>query len=295
MFPLPDLRFPILIAALSLGAFQSVYAGTVLVDGPIGQVSTLDIQTEIANAPELTRKSILGRPTSIAQVARNIYVRRGFAQMAVNQNLDKDPTISAQLAQARDRVLSEALLKKMEAANTPSEAAALEWAATTYKVDPNRFKTGKQVRASHILVLGSTPNARHVAEEILAEVRANPSRFEALAAERSADQGSATEGGDVGFFGEGKMVKPFEDAAFNLKSEGDVSDLVVTQFGFHIIKLTGIRPAGIRTFEEVKDGLAREAIQKLKSQFRNNETDLMLGGIVLNNAAIESFSASHRD
>ena len=58
------------------------------------------------------------------------------------------------------------------------------------------------------------------------------------------------------------MVKAFDEAAFSLKTVGDVSDLVVTQFGFHIIKLTATRPAGIRTFEEVKDGLVREAMQK---------------------------------
>lgn len=283
------------IAALTVIATKMTLAGSILAEGPIGKITALDIQAEIVSAPELTKKSILSRPTSINQVARNLYVRRGFAKLAENQGLDNDPAIAAQLTQAREKVLSEALLKKMEATNVPSEAAALEWARTTYKVDPKRFETGKQVRASHILVLGSTPNARHVAEQILTEIKKSPTRFEELAKENSADQGSAADGGDVGFFGEGRMVKPFEDAAFALKAEGDVSDLVVTQFGFHIIKLTGTRPAGIRTFDEVKDGLVREATQKLKTQFRSNEAERMLADIVLDNQAIEAFSASQKD
>ncbi len=289
------LRNQFALAALAFVLSHSANANTAFISGPAGTITSLDVEAEIANAPDLTKQSIRSRPNSVAQVARNLYVRRGFAKMAEEQSLHKDPGVAAELAQAKEKILSEALLKKMEAANTPSESAALEWARTTYKVNPKRFETGKQVRTSHILILGNAPNARRIAEDTLAEVKANPAKFEELAKERSADQGSAANGGDVGFFGEGRMVKPFEDAAFALEMKGDVSDLVVTQFGFHIIKLTDTRPAGIRTFDEVKDGLVREAIQKLKNQFRTSETEQLLRDAAVDTQAIETFSASQKD
>lgn len=283
------------MSILAIALIQSANATTAFVSGPVGKVTALDLEAEISNAPELTKKSIRSRTQSVTQVARNIYVRRGFAQMAEAQALDNEPGIAAELAQAREKVLSEALLRKMEAENTPNEAAALQWAQTTYRVDPKRFETGKQVRVSHILLAGNAPNARQIAEETLAELRANPARFEELAKTRSADQGSAADGGDVGFFGEGRMVKPFEEAAFALQNKGDLSGIVVTQFGFHILKLTDSRPAGIRTFGEVKDGLVREAIQKLRSQFRTNETERLLRDAMVSTENIESFTSSHKD
>ncbi|MBM3358444.1 MAG: peptidylprolyl isomerase [Betaproteobacteria bacterium] len=83
--------------------------------------------------------------------------------------------------------------------------------------------------------------ARARAEEVLAELRRNPARFEELAKKHSQDPGSAANGGDLGFFGRGVMTKAFEDAVFKLK-EGEISPIVSSDFGFHIIRVTGVRP-----------------------------------------------------
>ncbi|MBI1966265.1 MAG: SurA N-terminal domain-containing protein [Betaproteobacteria bacterium] len=83
--------------------------------------------------------------------------------------------------------------------------------------------------------------AQKRAERILGELRKAPGSFEALARKHSQDPGSAERGGDLGFFGKGAMARPFEDAVFRLK-EGEIGPLVATEFGFHIIKLTGKRP-----------------------------------------------------
>jgi len=82
--------------------------------------------------------------------------------------------------------------------------------------------------------------ARKKAESILAEVRRDPSKFAEIAKANSQDAGSAAQGGDLGWFGRGALVKPFEDAAFKLKLN-EISSIVASEFGFHIIKLTGIR------------------------------------------------------
>jgi len=133
-----------------------------------------------------------------------------------------------------------------------------------YEANAARYRRPEQRRASHILIRvekNAAPEAIKAAEEkareILAQVKAHPDDFAKLAKAHSQDPGSAALGGDLGFFGRGMMVKPFEDAVFALQ-ENQISDLVRSDFGFHIIKLTGIRPEQARQFDEVKNEIAAE-------------------------------------
>ncbi|WAC72113.1 peptidylprolyl isomerase [Roseateles sp. SL47] len=127
-----------------------------------------------------------------------------------------------------------------------------------YKQNEKNFKAPEERRASHILVkvtpdmsAADKAKAKAKAESLVAEARKNPAGFAELAKKNSDDAGSAVRGGDLDFFGEGAMVKPFQDAAFAMK-EGDISDVVESDFGFHIIKLTGIRGGKLRPLEEVR-------------------------------------------
>lgn len=110
----------------------------------------------------------------------------------------------------------------------------------------------EQRRASHILIAERTQ-----AEQILKEIKQNPAKFEDLAKQYSKDPGSAAKGGDLGFFARGAMVKPFEDAAFGMKG-GEISGLVQSDFGFHIIKLTAIRHGAARSLDEVRADISQE-------------------------------------
>jgi peptidyl-prolyl cis-trans isomerase D len=101
-------------------------------------------------------------------------------------------------------------------------------------------------------------------EEILAEARKNPEKFAELAKQYSQDPGSAPQGGDLGYFGRGAMVKPFEDAAFKLK-EGEISPVVESEFGFHIIKLTGKRKGDGGAEERSASHILLNAPQDAKS------------------------------
>ena len=133
-----------------------------------------------------------------------------------------------------------------------------------YDSHADRYKAPEQRRASHILITvdATAPAteqkaAQARAEALLAKVRANPADFAKLAKENSQDPGSKGEGGDLGFFGRGSMVKPFEDATFALK-ENEISALVRSDFGFHIIKLTGVTPAKVKPLADVKNDIADE-------------------------------------
>ncbi len=141
-----------------------------------------------------------------------------------------------------------------------------EEARRFYEANPDRFGTPEERRARHILIPAGDSaeeeaRAKEKAAELAAALRADPSRFEALAKAESKDPGSAERGGDLGFFGRGAMVKAFEDAAFSLE-KGQVSDPVRSEFGFHVIQVTEVRPASVRPFEAVRD----EIVEELKRQ-----------------------------
>jgi len=163
--------------------------------------------------------------------------------------------------------------------NDPNSLVVTEAGARKYyDENPNQFQVPEMVRASHILISTelTDPNvdpnqfkakAKEKAEGLLKQVR-DGGDFAALAKENSACP-SAAQGGQLPEFGRGQMVKPFEDAAFGLKV-GEISDLVETQFGYHIIKVTEHRDPSTITFDQAKDQIVanlkssqtRQAFQK---------------------------------
>lgn len=121
----------------------------------------------------------------------------------------------------------------------------------------SEFASPEQRQASHILLLvaPTAPQAEQdavkaKAEQLLKQVKQDPAKFAELAKQNSQDPGSAVNGGDLGMFGRGMMVKPFDDAVFALKT-GEISGLVKSDFGYHIIKLTGVKASNATPFDQV--------------------------------------------
>ena len=147
---------------------------------------------------------------------------------------------------------------------TVSDADAQKY----YEGNQKQFTTEEQRRASHILIKvakdandATKAAAKEKAEKLLAEVRKNPADFAKLAKENSDDPGSAEKGGDLDYFARGLMVKPFQDAVDKMKV-GEISDLVQSDFGYHIITLTGIKPAEVKPFDAVKADIVAELKKK---------------------------------
>ncbi len=141
-----------------------------------------------------------------------------------------------------------------------------------YDQNITHYTTPEQRRASHILIAANKDAsaadkaaAKAKAESLLAEVRKNPADFAKIAKANSQDTASAEQGGDVGYFGDGMMVKPFADAAAKLKQD-EISDLVQSDFGYHIIELTGIKPAEVKPLDQVKDEIAAAIKTQLASK-----------------------------
>ena len=152
-----------------------------------------------------------------------------------------------------------------------------------YEENAARYTTPEERRASHILIkadkdapAAEREKAKARAEALQAEAKKNPAAFAELAKKNSEDPGSAERGGDLDFFGRGAMVKPFEDAAFALKP-GEISAVVPTDFGYHIIVVTATRGGEKRSFDavrgeiedEVKRQLAQKRFAELAAEFTN--------------------------
>ena len=238
--------------------------GKVLAEVNGGTVTTGDFERELKNLPEYL-KAMAETPQGRKEMLDTIVIRELILQQASKDGLDKAPEIEEKLQDLRKRLIVESFLKKKVEADSKVSDEDLK---KFYEQNKDKFKTGEQIKASHILV-----KTEAEAKGILAKIKAG-GNFEELAKKSSVDS-SAAKGGDLGWFGKGSMVPVFEKAALALK-EGQISDVVKSDFGFHIIKLTGKRPAGVRPFEEVKDQIKaavmptkqQEVFQKIKDELK---------------------------
>ena len=139
------------------------------------------------------------------------------------------------------------------------------------------FSVPEERSASHILIAVAknasaqqVDDARAKAEKIRGELKKDPKKFAELAKKYSQDPGSASNGGSLGFFKQGMMVKPFDDAVFSMK-KGEISDLVRSEFGFHIIRLDDIKPAETKSFNDARNEVMRlVAAQQAGKKFSDN-------------------------
>lgn len=142
-----------------------------------------------------------------------------------------------------------------------------------YEENAANFQGDEKRRASHILIAFNSASSQQAkdeakkrAEQILLDLKKNPTKFSEIAKKNSQDPGSAEKGGDLGVFGRGAMVKPFEDAVYSMKL-GQISDLVLSDFGYHIIKLTEVVGQS-QSFDTLKGQIRAELMyQKALSKF----------------------------
>lgn len=238
------------------------------------------------------------RDDLLGQQMRDAYVQSGFASSTVAENIirlnEQQRLISVSSIPFQSFVgeakVDEADLKKYYEQNQKEfqapEQVRVEYvklsadglsnkvevtadeARQYYDAHQGDFGTPEQRQAAHILIAvalaapqAEQDAAKAKAEQLLKQVKQSPAKFAELARLNSQDPGSAANGGDLGFFGRGMMVKPFEDAVFALKA-GEISGLVKSDFGYHIVKLLAVKPSGGQPFAEVRQEIESKLHQQ---------------------------------
>jgi peptidyl-prolyl cis-trans isomerase C len=240
--------------------------GPVLAEVSGTNITVDSFKKEIENLPPYL-KPMADTAEGKKEMLETMIMRELILQDAAKAGIENTPEVKEKLEELRKRLVVEAYLKKkVEEQSKVSDEDMKKF----YEQNKDKFKTGDQIKASHILV-----KTEKEANDILAKLKTG-GNFEELAKKYSSD-GAATKGGDLGWFSKGSMIPEFEKVAFAMK-EGETSGVVKTKFGFHIIKLTGKRAAGQRTFEEVKEqiksamlpGKQQEVFQKLKDELKKS-------------------------
>lgn len=249
-----------------------------------------DITLEIQQQPPIA--GAMASATSVGLVARIAGQRREISIAEISP-----AAVSAQVSTSDQDI--QAYYESHKADFTEPEAVRVEYVSLSlgdlgkaisvtekqvqdhFAVNASKFGPPEERSASHILIAapeGDT-NARKQAkvraEGLLAAIRNAPGTFAEVAKRESQDPGSAATGGSLGTFGRGMMVKPFEDVVFSMK-QGEISNLVETQFGFHIIRLDGVNsssPTLATVRQQVEDDIRNQQAQKqfadVAEQFNN--------------------------
>ena len=228
------------------GDVLATYAGNRLGSGRV--------MKEMERLPAPSR-AYLQAPDRKRQFVENMILNELLYAEGQKLGYDKDEDIDRQVNDLRRRLVVQRVVREFQ---KPPEVTD-EQAKTYYDDNPNLYST-TQIRVSHILVKDEA-----AAREIREQVKADPSKFADIAKEKSTDKTSGAKGGDLGMFGQGRMVPEFERAAFALKPN-EISDVVKTQYGYHVILLVDRKDGERRPFDQVKEQikatLRNKAIQE---------------------------------
>jgi len=215
------------------------------------KLTSADVVQEIERLPGPSR-AYLSAPDRKRQFVENMILNDLLFAEAQKAGYDKDPDIEKQLADMRKRLVVQRLMREYQTPPTITDEDAKKY----YDDNPNLFST-TQIKASHILV-----KDEDTAKRLHAQLVADPSKFAELAKQESIDKTSGAKGGDLGKFGQGRMVPDFERVAFSLKP-GQLSDPVKTQYGWHIILVSEREEGERKPFDQVKE--------QIKTALRNKQ------------------------
>ena len=173
-----------------------------------------------------------------------------FAKQARDIKIDKNPEVKIKLKESKDQILAMEYIEHLKKEIKLKDEELKNY----YEKNKNRYYQQEEINVSHILV-----KTKKEANEIQKELKQGRD-FAQLAREHSTCP-SKNNGGNLGWFGHGKMVPEFDKAAFDLK-KGEISDSVKTNFGYHIIRVEGIKNAGQMSFADVKEKLIKQLTEE---------------------------------
>lgn len=231
-------------------------------------VSVLDMEALLNGLRGPQQYKLFTNPDQVQRVADKLFVNKLLAEQARGLGLAEQPLHRTVIEQKVDEYLAAIRIKALNDEPVPDMSQA---AKEQYLANPETYSTPTMVRVAHILIrwkhrTGET-RPKEEARELINAVHQrllNGEDFETVALEVSEDPSVKKNKGDLGFFGRGKMVQSFDEAAFALKVPGELSGIIETSFGFHVLKLIERQDGELKPFEDVKD----QIIATLETQFR---------------------------
>ncbi|UCH45960.1 MAG: peptidylprolyl isomerase [Nitrospiraceae bacterium] len=273
----------IITLSIIVGCSQnSTPEGPVLVTVGKSAITEKDFMTQVSRVPDWAREQFKGKEGK-ERFLEEMIKRDLIYNQAKKMRLQNDKEYIEKLKEFEKMTLVALLLKKEiedKVQVTEDEARAL------FDENQDKFTIGTQLRASHILV-ETEDEAKNIHDRIT-----KGEDFAKLAKELSKDQGSAAKGGDLGYFGRGRMVPEFERAAMSLKP-GEVSSPVRSRFGYHIIKLTDIKKGDQASFDQSKAAIQKQLqgqkqkalldtfIEKLRAESKITKNEELIEAISL--------------
>ena len=283
-------------ACLTLILFAATTTVAISADLPPGAivkqgtaVLTLDdIDAFAARMPPEQRAGYFDNATRLDSTLRQLLVERQVANDARAIGLDKDPNVQRQILLATEATLSTARVAKLKADLKIPELDEL--ARERYQANRESFNVPEALDVVHILISTSKHSdeeAHALADKVHAEAVADPDNFSRLVSEYSEDPSAAENRGLMSEAGDKtKYVPQFADAANQLKTPGQISPVVKTGFGYHILMLVRKTPGRVRGYDEVKDGLVKELSDEYVKQQVLNYMQTMQSNEVESNAEL---------
>ena len=230
--------------------------GTILATIDNENITLQEFNKELDKIPA-NMKMLVATQTGKKNYLDRLIVKRLILREAKKEKIDSEKEFQDKLADIKDQLLIESVLKKKINSDTKMSDADLK---KYYDANKETFKKDREIDTRHILV-----KTEDEAKQIQGRLQKGED-FAELAKKYSIDPQAGANGGELGYHPKGSLVPEFEDAAFKLSKVGQVSGIVKTKFGFHIIRLEGIRPASYVSFEEVKDFIKQKIAQEKQTE-----------------------------
>jgi len=252
------LSWLIVLCTAGAGAQISADDPVLVENGPV-KVYRSDYEAELMKVPPDIRAGFGNNQRRISDLLTRLLVQKSLAAQPETAALARTPETALRIRLEAERVLAQLRLEDVEkraGAEFDARRAQLEpRARELFLAERAKFGVAEQVSASHILIDAkkhTREEGRRLAEAARARVLAGAD-FNAVARELSEDPSAASNGGKLGFFSRAEMDPAFADAAFALRKPGDISEPVLSSFGWHVIKLEDRKPAVQRSFDEVRE------------------------------------------
>lgn len=279
-----------LFLALSILSCSAYPQGTVLLRHQDTVITDTALRAAVEEwLPPDKRSVFYASEKRIRDLLAKQFIQYKLAKAA--RQLELTPEEQARLDHTTRRALAQIQINRIVAAAEPEDFT--EEAREYYAANREKFTRPEQVRVEHILISSKSrtdAEALERTEMVKSLVETSDKSFAELADEYSDDPSVSNNHGDLGFFVRGKMVKPFEEAAFALQAPGDVASPVKTGFGYHVIKLLEHQDSQPKPFDAVRDAIVEELKAKHRSKVVNAEFSRLaeLEGIEVDQEAINA-------